>query len=129
MGFLTKLNIHKMKKDADNFLYSAQPATVTLRWLEATHGENYDELFKQRVSGDLIEQTLEDVKAEKIVITPVNIDLLEFGAIRVGDVVFRFQRDLDLKKRELVVIHNQVTFYPILFLPDQQELPITPIGD
>ena len=70
-----------------------------------------------------------DVKAEKIVITPVNIDLLEFGAIRVGDVVFRFQRDLDLKKKELVVIHNEVTFYPILFSPDQQELPITPIGD
>ena len=129
MSFLTKIGKHKIEKDADRFLLSAQTVTVNVSWSIGNTSGTYDDVFKQYDGGEDQRAYLRNIKAEKIVVTPVTFERLDFSVIKVGDVIFRFQRDIDFKFTDLVVQHKDINYYPLIFTPDQQELLVTVLGE
>jgi|GEM_PF-6106127 len=126
MRFLTPLQQQKLVKDAERLLLSPLAVTVTLQWTAQQVGQ-FDTLFHQ-YDGVPIKNTL-DVQAHKTILTEPMLKRLGFGTVKVGDVVFRFSRSTDLVKTDLVIIHNAVTYYPVLLNPTEQELLESVVGE
>ncbi len=129
MNFLSKLGKFKILRDETRFLQSENAATVTVSWKAGNVGGTFNPLFKQFDGGTEDRTVLAGLKAEKIVVTPTTISELDFGIIKVGDVIFRFHHTLDLNKPELKITHNSVDYFPITFSPQQQEVLAVAIGD
>jgi hypothetical protein len=128
MRFLSRINKYKILRDADFLLLSEHMVTVSLHRAVGNSGR-YDDVYQQFDGGTVATSVIENVRALKETVTAATILRLDFGDIKTGDVIFRFQRNLDLKGKEsLCIIHQSKRYYPLLFAPDKEELMDSLIG-
>ena len=130
MSYLSKFDIRKMKNDADHLLLSSHAVTVTLQWYLRNEGGTYDSIYRQNDGGSDVVKQLKGVKAEKVVIRPTDLQKFDFGIVKAGDVIYRFQRDFDFSdKHDLIILCDDIKYYPVVFDPAQEELLQVAIGN
>jgi len=130
MSFLDKYDVFKMKQDADRLLLSHHAVSITLEWRLKVNNGTYDKIYHQYDGGTEVTKRLENIKAEKVIVTPIHIERFNFGVAKVGDVIFRFSRDLELDdKANLVIINSELKFYPLIFDAESEELINVAIGN